>query len=71
MNTTRYGIFCEQTDLFVALGTFESEVDAHIAISEFGLDMEYDYDYYVAPAVLVIHPDYNNGLAIYEPGEES
>ena len=62
----KYGIFNARADDFVSLGTFDSDVDANIAISEHGLDMELGEEYYVAPIVEVMI-----GLIVtYEPGEE-
>lgn len=43
-----YGIFQESNDEFVNLGKWESDVDAHIAIAEHGLDRELGEEYYVA-----------------------
>jgi len=62
----QYGVF-DQYDEFVQIGTFDSDIDANIAISEHGLDMELGEEYYVAPVVTVQTDAYTVG---YEPGEE-
>ena len=64
---TRYGVF-DQYDEFVSIGTFESDTDAYIAISEHGLDMELGEEYYVAPVVAVQNED-DDYTVTYEPGE--
>jgi len=62
----RYGVFNSRADDFVSIGTFDSDIDANIAISEHGLDMEMGEEYYVAPIIECMV-----GLTLtYEPGEE-
>ena len=62
----KYGVF-DKYDTFVAIGTFDSDIDANIAISEHGLDMELGEEYFVAPVVTVQTDAYTVG---YAPGEE-
>ena len=63
---TKYGVF-DKYDTFVAIGTFDNDADANIAISEHGLDMELGEEYFVAPIVSVQTDAYTIG---YEPGSE-
>lgn len=62
-----YGIFDARNDEFVNLGKWESDQDAHIAISEHGLDMELGEEYYVA----LISYRLVDGRLVVEPGGDA